>query len=137
MTCPATFGATLSAAVGGAPFALTTRITAHLLVCTYRTAATSDCSGAVVSVNTEPQAYTAFDRWNVETGQNSMWSATPSQRPTPIPGIGIEAEWAPALLELGTANDTTWVSIVLTCADPSGALAIAEQLALEGLASSA
>ena len=54
-------------------------------------------------------------------------------------GIGIEAEWAPAILNLGTASATTWVSVFLTCPTPSNAriLALAEALARIGLATTA
>ena len=140
MSCPADFATTLSAAAAGAAFTLTTQLTSHLLTCGYQAAAVppGDCRQANILVNTEPQAYKAFDRWNVETGQNSMWTNNPALQPTPISGIGIEAEWAPALLELGTGNDTTWVSVILTCpANTPPVLALAKQLAIEGLASSA
>lgn len=140
MTCPVDFAATLASANAGATFTLTSALTAHLLTCGYQaaTAPAGDCTAANILVNTEPQAYKAFDRWNVETGQNSMWTGDPALRPTPVYGIGIEAEWVPALLELGTGNDTTWVSVTLTC--PPGRPSVqqlAEQLAVEGLASSA
>ncbi len=67
-----------------------------------------------------------------------MWTSNPALQPTPVYGIGIEAEWVPALLELGTGNDTTWVSVTLTCPGNTPAvLALAESLARAGLASSA
>jgi hypothetical protein len=140
-TCPTSFAATLSTAAGGAGYAVKTQLTAHLLTCTYSSASgpTGGCTQALILVNTEPQAFKAFDRWNVETGQNSMWTGNPALQPTPIMGIGTEAEWVPALLELGTGNDTTWVSVTLTCAggNTPPVLALAEKLAVAGLASTA
>jgi hypothetical protein len=139
-SCPPGFSTTLSQAAAGADYPLTTTRTANLITCTYTStnAAIGDCSGAKILINTEPQAFKAFDRWNVETGQNSMWTNNPALRPTPIDGIGIEAEWAPALLELGTGNDTTWVSVIMTCPGNTPAvLALAEALAKQGLASTA
>jgi hypothetical protein len=138
-TCPTDFSAALSANAGGSRFMLATQLTSHLLSCTYLApAGTSGCSGASILINTEPQAFTAFNRWNVETGQTSMWSANPALQPTPIAGIGIEAEWVPALNELGAGDDTTWVSVTLTCGQGTlGALELAERLAVEGLASTA
>jgi hypothetical protein len=143
-TCPASFAAALAGAAGGAPYAVTTKLTSHLLTCTYQAAAVppvpaGSCAQALILVNTEPQAFKAFDRWNVETGQNSMWTGNPALQPTPIMGIGIEAEWVPALLELGTGNDTTWVSVTLTCAggNTPPVLELAKQLAIAGLASTA
>lgn len=138
--CPSSFGPTLSQAAAGAGYTLTTTLTAHLITCTYVSASApaGACSGAKILVNTEPQAFKAFYRWNVETGQNSMWTNNPALRPTPVAGIGIEAEWAPALLELGTGNDTTWVSVILTCpGDSPAVLSLAEELAKQGLASTA
>lgn len=140
-TCPSSFGATLSSAANGTPYAVTTKLTAYLLTCTYQAAAApaGGCAQALILVNTEPQAFKAFDRWNVETGQNSMWTGNPALQPTPIMGIGIEAEWVPALLELGTGNDTTWVSVTLTCAagNTPAVLDLAKQLAIAGLAATA
>jgi hypothetical protein len=89
-------------------------------------------------VNTEPQAFRAFDRWNTETGQNSMWSHDPKLAPVPLFGIGIEAEWVPKLHELGAANNTTWVSVVLACsAGKPSVIALAKALAKDALASTA
>lgn len=131
-SCPSDFATIL-----GSGYAQTSQSASHLLTCTYQGSG-APCTKAVVIVNTEPQAYMAFDRWNVETGQNSMWTSNPALRPTPIAGIGIEAEWVPALLELGTGNDTTWVSVTLTGGgDTPEVLALAESLARAGLASSA
>lgn len=137
-SCPASFRATLDA--GGGRWTSTTQRAAHLLTCTYQDAhaVQGGCSGATVTVNTEPQAFTAFDRWNVETGQNSMWGHDPKLQPVPVSGVGIEAEWVPKLRELGTANDTTWVSVVLTCsAEKPSVIALAKALAKDGLASTA
>jgi hypothetical protein len=140
-TCPSSFAATLSTAAGGASYAVTTQLTSHLVTCTYvaATVPAGRCAQALILVNTEPQAFKAFDRWNVETGQNSMWTGNPALQPTPIMGIGTEAEWVPALLELGTGNDTTWVSVTLTCASGNTppVLELAKQLAIAGLASTA
>ena len=139
-TCPSGFAATLSAEAAGTSFTASSQQTAHLITCTYQAAAAppSSCSRALILINTEPQAFVAFNRWNVETGQNSMWTNNPALRPTPVPGIGIEAEWVPALLELGAGNDTTWVSVTLTCpGNSAGVLELAEQLATQGLAATA
>ena len=141
--CPAPFAADLSAAAGGVGYALTSQVSTSLATCSYRAdqVPAGDCPQALILVNTEPHAYQAFDRWNVETGQNSMWGANPALRPTPILGIGIEAEWVPALNELGTGSSTTWVSVTLTCPGDApntpAVLALAEQLAKDGLASTA
>jgi hypothetical protein len=139
-TCPAPFTATLNAAAGGGTFSQTSQSTAHLITCRYHDAqaAAGHCSAAIILVNTEAQAFMAFDRWNVETGQNSMWGNDPKTRPTPVDGLGVEAEWVPKLLELGTANNTTWISVILTCpANTPPVLALAKHLAREGFASTA
>jgi hypothetical protein len=134
-SCPTSFRATLEA--NGGRYTIKTDRATHLLTCSYRSAhASAGCSAATVTVNTEPQAFRAFDRWNVETGQNSMWGHDPKLAPVPISGIGIEAEWVPRLHELGAANATTWVSVVLVCsADESSAVTLAKALAKRGLAS--
>lgn len=138
--CPADFATTLDAAARGGTFAMTSERSAHLITCQYenRQAAHRNCSKSTIRINTEPQAFVAFNRWTVETGQNSMWSHNPKLRPTPVAGIGVEAEWVPALLELGAGNPTTWVSVILNCpgSTPS-VLALAKMLAKEGLASTA
>jgi hypothetical protein len=114
--CPAGSAATLRTAAGTAVTTGSVR-TEHLLTCTYRMASAvrGRCSGAVIRINTEPQAFAAFDRWNVETGQNSMWGHDPRLQPVPVPDVGVLGEWVPKLLELGTASATTWASVVLTC----------------------
>lgn len=142
-SCPAEFAAILRSAADGVEYRLASQRDSHLLSCRYQAAPGAHrpggaCSGATIMVNTEPQAFAAFDRWNVETGQNSMWSNNPKLRPTPISGVGTLAEWVPALLELGTANDTTWVSVTLACpANTPPVLALAKQLATAGLATTA
>lgn len=139
-TCPNTFAPTLAAAAGGSAFAVTTQLTAHLISCRYvsTTAPATSCRQAVIVINTEPQAFTAFNRWAVETGQVAGWANTPALHPIPVDGIGTLAEWAPALLELGTGTDTAWVSVTLTCpADTPAVLDLAKQLAIEGLAATA
>jgi hypothetical protein len=139
--CPGSFGTTLSKANKGGQFTLTTGRAAHLLTCKYANPkpAAGTCSKGTVSINTEPQAYNAFDRWNVETGQNSMWSSHPKLRPTPISGLGIEAEWVPLWLMLSTASASTWVTTTLIC--PAGptpqVLALATDLSRAGLATTA
>lgn len=139
-SCPAAFATTLNAASRGGTFTLTTERTNHLITCKYRNArpARGSCANSTIMVNTEPNAFVAFDRWNVETGQNSMWRNDPKLQPVPVAGIGIEAEWVPELLELGAGNSTTWVSVFLTCpANTRAVLALAKVLAAEGLASTA
>lgn len=137
-SCPARFLTALNASSGRGTFTLVTERTAHLITCKYQKmrAASGNCTKSTIMVNTEPNAFAAFNRWNVETGQNSMWGHDPNLQPVPVAGIGIEAEWVPALLELGTANGTTWISVFLTCPDDTpAALSLAEVLATEGLAS--
>jgi hypothetical protein len=137
--CPTGALATMRRAAN-APVTTRSERSEHLLTCTYQagSVAPGRCSRAVVRVNTEPQAFAAFDRWNVETGQNSMWGNNPKLQPVPVRGIGILAEWAPALHELGTANNTTWVSVVVGCPDNSQSVPpLARTLAKAGLASSA
>jgi hypothetical protein len=140
-SCPTTFAATLSSAAHGLGYTLDPQLSWHLLSCAYRAVQApppGDCKAAKIIVNTEPQAFKAFDRWNVETGQNAMWTNNPALQPTPIAGIGIEAEWAPALLELGTGNDTAWVSVILSCpANTPPVLELAKQLAVQGLEAAA
>lgn len=136
-SCPRAFMAALNAAPTGGRFTQRTQRAPDLLTCSYQNVrpAARHCSKVVVTVNTEPQAFKAFDRWNVETGQNAMWSHDPTLQPVPVLGVGIEADWVPKLHELGAANDTTWVSVVLTFPGgaPSG-LPLAEVLATAGLA---
>jgi hypothetical protein len=142
-TCPASFEKTLRTASDGAPFTLTSQRTSHLITCAYHASAhsrtdTASCTQTKILINTEPQAFTAFNRWTVETGQNSIWSGTPALAPRPVPGIGIEAEWVPASLELGTGDATTWASVILTCpANAQAVRVLAEKLAIEALASTA
>lgn len=122
----------------GGQFTVHTQRDTDLLTCSYQNArpAAQHCSRAVVSVNTEPQAYKAFDRWNVETGQNAMWSHDPKLAPVPVAGVGIEADWVPRLHELGAASSTTWVAVVLTCPTTAPAVVtLAKALAADGLAS--
>jgi hypothetical protein len=67
-----------------------------------------------------------------------MWGNDPKLRPTPVAGVGVVAEWVPKLVELGTASDTTWVSVVLTCPAGSPAVkALAKSLAKDALATTA
>jgi hypothetical protein len=134
-SCPGSFRTTLEA--NGGRYSMKTDRATHLLICSYRDShAAARCSAAIVTVNTEPQAFRAFDRWNIETGQNSMWGHDPKLAPVPISRIGIEAEWVPKLQELGAANATTWVSVVLVCsADKPSVVALAKALAKDGLAS--
>jgi hypothetical protein len=137
-SCPSEFATTLNSAAQRGTFALESDRSDHLLTCTYqnRQAAPGRCVKATIRVNTEPQAFMAFVRWNVETGQNSMWSHDPNLQPVPVSGIGIEAEWVPALRELGTANQTTWVSVYVTCPGSASQVpGLARVLAQLGLAS--
>jgi hypothetical protein len=133
--CPAGAAASLRAA-GGAPVSTRSERTEHLLTCTYRLrpAGPGRCTGAVVRINTESQAFAAFDRWNVETGQNSMWGRDPALQPVPVQGVGVLAEWVPKLLELGAATSTTWASVVLDCPPGTPALPLATTLARQALA---
>ena len=137
--CPASFLTTLRAApVAGSTYSVHTQRDTDLLTCRYQSArpAAGHCSRVVVSVNTEPQAFKAFDRWNVETGQNAMWSHDPKLAPVPVAGVGIQADWVPRLHELGAASSTTWVAVVLTCPTEGAAvLTLAKALATDGLAS--
>jgi hypothetical protein len=146
-TCPAAFGSTLTAVSDGARFTVATELASHLITCRYaRTTSlpfrSTGCTSATILVNTEPQAYNAFSRWVVETGQNAMWTSTPSLAPRPVGGLGIRAEWVPGELEVATGSSTTWVSVSLTWTDRSAssrkaAKRLAKRLAAEGLAATA
>jgi hypothetical protein len=145
-SCPTSFARTLADLSGGAHVTVTSQRGSHLITCRYHLkaagrSARDSCTGARILVNTESLAYTAFSRWEVETGQNSMWSGKPALLPRPVSGVGTQADWVPALLELGAGDTTTWVSVFLTCPHEAPVRARAEQvakrLAVEGLASTA
>jgi hypothetical protein len=116
-TCPSTAPAILSSAGKIGASSLTTKHSSHLLICTYTNVhpAAPACTKVEVEINTNPQAFQAFSRWAVETGQNSMWTSTPALNPRPVSGIGIEAEWVPAVLTFETATMNTWVAVFLSC----------------------
>jgi hypothetical protein len=116
-SCPTTLLAIWSASGVGATSAVQSKRSPHLLTCTYSDAAghRGACAKAAVLINTDPQAFKTFQRWTVETGQNAMWTHTPSQNPRPVRGIGIEAEWVPASRTFETATMDTWVAVFLTC----------------------
>lgn len=116
--CPASLRTAFASAQRGRPVTTSTRRDPNLLLCGYRAAAASAtaCRAATVSINTEPQAFQAFNRWSVETGQNASWGHDPSLAPQPVSGVGLLAEWVPKTHTLGTASVNTWVMVSLTCA---------------------
>lgn len=90
----------------------------------------------MVIVNTEPNAFEAFNRWTVEQGQNAMWGHDPSRQPVPVSGVGLLAEWAFGSRTFEASTMTTWVAVFLTCAGHTSAQErLAESLARAGLAS--
>jgi hypothetical protein len=108
-----------------------------LITCGYRLRRTTPaaCSRASVIINTQPQAFKAFDRWTVETGQNSMWTHNPALNPVPVSGIGVLAEWVPGTATFETATARTWVAVFLTCPEHAvGALTLGKALGRAGLA---
>lgn len=105
-------------------------VSTDLIVCHYAVAGRSRpgrCSGARVSINTGPQAYTDFRRWVDESVQNALH---PGSAPLPVAGIGLGADWVPADLTLEAGRTDRWVAVVLTCpTGASGARALATALA--------
>jgi hypothetical protein len=123
--CPAALGDLIARRTGAAVTAPRTQRSSGLLRCSYaarRSAAgpagnpaASNCSGATVVINTESQAFTDFQRWTVETGQNAMWAHNTALNPRPVKGIGVEAEWVPERTTFETASLAAWVAVFLTC----------------------
>jgi hypothetical protein len=111
-SCPSTLPALLPGS-----YSVTSRHSSYLLICTYqnRHPVASACTKAEVEINTDPQAFKAFQRWTVETGQNSMWSHNPALNPRPVNGIGVEAEWVPATQTFEASTMNTWVAVFLRC----------------------
>lgn len=116
-TCPAGLRATVAQRNPHGSIVLETSRSKYLLNCTYddKGAGKQGCPRVSVSINTEPSAFTAFNRWTVETGQNAMWSHDPARNPIPVAGVGLLAEWVPKTLTFATATANTWVSVVLSC----------------------
>jgi hypothetical protein len=134
-------------ATGAAVVSLRAQRASDLLRCTYsakqirsgdaaaRGSAASNCTGAIIVINTESLAFTDFQRWTVETGQNSMWTHDPALNPRPVKGIGVEAEWVPEQRTFETASFSAWIAVFLTCPTrPSGAGALGAALGRAGLA---
>ena len=99
-----------------------------LATCRYATRrpAAHGCSGATVTINTAPQAFTDFDRWVVETAQNSS-ARGPAFAPVEVDGIGVEADWVPGTRLFETAEPGRWVVVSLVCpADPQASDGAAE-----------
>lgn len=139
-SCPAALRVILSRADSHGSITVRSRGSTHELTCSYqdRAADPSACTRVTSIINTEPQAFTAFQRWTVETGQNSMWSNQPALNPVPVSGIGVEAEWVPGNLTFETATMNTWVAIFLTCPTRGAArLHLATALARAALAATA
>jgi hypothetical protein len=116
-SCPTALPAIVAQADKSGTTTATSRRSAHLLICTYQDAhpAAAVCAKIEVEINTDPQAFTAFQRWTVETGQNSMWGHNPALNPRPVGHIGVEAEWVPATQTFETATMNTWVAVFLSC----------------------
>lgn len=145
--CPTVLRGLISHATGAAAVSLHTQRSSDLLRCTYvakqlprgdataRGSATSNCTGATVVIDTASLAFTDFQRWTVETGQNSMWTHDAALNPSPVKGIGIEAEWVPERTTFETASFTAWIAVFLTCPmRHPGARALGAALGRAGLA---
>jgi hypothetical protein len=138
--CPAMFRTIVSQFSPRGSVSLRTQRSAHEITCKYHVAPTAarSCTGAIVIVNTEDLAFFDFNRWTVETGQNSMWGHNPALQPRPVAGIGTLAEWAPAVQTFETATMNTWVAVFMKCPRPnSRVLNLAEGLGRAGLAATA
>ncbi len=125
--------AAVSRQLGDAAALASSDTSAGLIVCRYATRQTtsSTCTGASVTINTEPQAFKDFQRWVVETTQNSSsGSREAGLAPVTEAGVGLEADWVPATLTFEAGTPTRWVSVVLTCtARNSRQLPLAKRLA--------
>jgi hypothetical protein len=101
---------------------VTTRIETSVgfVVCDYhaRPVRAGRCGSVRVSVYSGPHAYMDFQRWVVETDQTASQSGivTPGQRPVPVNGVGLEADWVAADRMLGAATPERWVTATLQCA---------------------
>ena len=138
-TCPTAIRRLIVRAAGGGVGVATQR-SDGLLQCTFAASRPSRmaCSKALIIIDTQPQAFKAFDRWAVEAGQNAMWTHEPSLNPTPVGGIGILAEWVPGSHTFETSTATTWVAIFLTCRAHSAAgLPLAKSIARAALSATA
>ncbi len=139
IACPAALGAAFSRGTGTSRSTFEDQVSAGLTTCSLRTLAGSSasCTGATVTINTNPQAFTDFNRWVVETAQNGNVKTGTDLFPHQINGIGVEADWVPGTLTFGAATETRWVTVRLTC-PPSAAqtLALAEALARPALPAS-
>ncbi len=139
IACPASLGAAWSQGTGVSVSTFEDEVSPGYTKCSLRTAAghPTACTTATVSIDTNPQAFTAFNRWVDETAQNGDVESGTDLFPHQINGIGLEADWVPGTLTLGTATQTRWVSVRLTCtAAGAQPLALAEALARPALTAS-
>jgi hypothetical protein len=101
----------------------------EVLTCRYR--ATSPrphvCRSVSVTVNTEAQPITDFNRWWVEASQEVTQGGRHAAdlRPQLVSGVGLLADWVPALHELEAANQHRWVTVIVH-ACPAHTLVLAQ-----------
>jgi hypothetical protein len=88
------------------------------------------CRRVKATVNREAQPFTDFSRWEVEASQEVTQGGRHATdlRPQPVSGIGLAADWVPALQELEAANQRRWVTVTLTCPAFSTNLVLAKRL---------
>jgi hypothetical protein len=93
------------------------------------------CTVAAASVDTDPQPYYAFNRWEVEAGQNVSQNDHPDLAlyPQVVADVGTGADWVPGHQLIEAINTTRWVSVQLTCPTRSHPLRLAETLARAAL----
>jgi hypothetical protein len=135
IACTDQLAAPFVAAVTPGPVTSKAEVSPGYTRCDYQTASASAqaCTAATVSIDTAPQAFTAFNRWVVETTQNAGGGPA-GHAPELIHGIGVLADWVPVTQLFETGTETRWVTVQLTCpaGDPN-ALALGEALARAAL----
>jgi hypothetical protein len=95
-----------------APRGVTTRVTAvspGMATCVYEAPAVR----VDVAIDTNPQAFTRFDRAVVERGQNAVWGHDHTKMPRLLNRLGKGADWFPGDRELLTTDGRRLISVKL------------------------
>lgn len=140
-SCPAELKAVFARNAGVSGVAVHESPALDLATCHYRArdVRPGHCGAATVQVNTAPQVYVDFQRWQVETGQTAAQSPNRARAaghsPVQINGVGLEADWVPAERLFETATEKRWVTVTLNCrVSPARGLPLARHLAVAALA---
>lgn len=93
-----------------APAGVTTRVTAvspGMATCVYE----APRARIDVAIDSNPQAFTRFDRAVVERAQNAAWSHNQAKAPQLLERVGMGADWFPADRQLLTTDGRRLISV--------------------------